>query len=116
MANITLPTGKQRTATPCEVNGMPIDGFTMAHFGWGAAMGVLGLPWWAALGTALFWDICVERPLKDRLPQLFPNATQDTPQHVATDAAAWLLGWGIVCTLARTCPSGQDRPHGEDHG
>ena len=89
----------QRLAKRGEINGDPIDRFTLAHLAWGAGMGALGCPWWAALGTALVWDIIIERPLKNLRPDLFPNSTQDTVEHIAVDAAAWLVGWGVTSTL-----------------
>ena len=89
----------QRLAQRGEINGDPIDRFTLAHFAWGAGMGAVGAPWWLALGTALIWDVVLERGLKDRRPEWFPNATQDTAEHIATDAAAWMLGWGCTSTL-----------------
>ena len=101
MSPFTLPNGKQRPALPGEINGDPVDRFTVAHFAWGAGFGVAGAPWWLALGCALVWDIFVERPLKDRRPDWFPHSTQDTAEHIAVDAAAWMLGWGAVRTMAR---------------
>ena len=96
---------KQRLALPGEINGDPIDRFTLAHLGWGAAFGAAGAPWWVALLSSVVWDVLLEPPLKDHFPRIFPNATQDTPQRVATDTAAWMLGWGVVTTLRTSPPS-----------
>jgi len=101
MSAFTLPNGKQRLALPGETNGDPIDKFTLAHFAWGLGFGSVGAPWWVALGSALLWDIFVERALKDAHPEWFPVASQDTAEHIAVDAAAWMLGWGAVRTMAR---------------
>jgi hypothetical protein len=90
---------KQRLAVRGEVNGDPVDWFSLAHFGWGAAMGALGFSWPVALGTALFWDFVLEPPMKNTWPHYFPHPTQDTVEHIATDAAAWLLGWGTAVTI-----------------
>ena len=90
---------KQRRALPGEINDKPIDVFTLTHFGSGAVMGALGFSWRASLATALAWDLLIEPFLKDVRPGWFPVATQDTPRHIATDTAAWLLGWGTVVTL-----------------
>lgn len=89
----------QRTAAPGEINGSPVDRFTIAHLAWGAGFGAVGASWWLALGAALVWDVFVERPLKNHKPSWFPNPTQDTAQHIVTDAAAWMLGWGAVRTM-----------------
>jgi hypothetical protein len=88
-----------RVALPGEINGDAIDRFTLAHFGVGVALGLLGAPTWVAAGWAVGWEI-VEDRLKDALPRLFPNATHDTKENALTDAAAVLLGFGAVA-LAR---------------
>ena len=82
-------------ALPGEINYDVLDRFTFAHMGAGAAMGLFRLPWWVALLAAVSWDM-VERPLKAGFPQWFPHFTQDTPQHVVTDAAAWMIGWALT--------------------
>ncbi len=82
-------------ALPGEINHDPLDRFTFAHAASGAVMGLLRLPWWAALLGAFSWDMA-ERVLKYGFPNLFPNYTQDTPQHVAVDAAAWMMGWAVT--------------------
>lgn len=85
----------QRTALPGEINGDAFDRFTLAHAGVGVALGLLRVPWWAAVGFALAWEIA-ERPLKDNLPGVFPNATQDTVPNAITDAAAVVAGWALL--------------------
>lgn len=92
------PYGDVRTdpfeALPGEINFDPLDRFTFAHMGSGMAMGLFRLPWWVALLTAVSWDM-IERPLKAGFPHWFPHYTQDTPQHVVVDAAAWMIGWAL---------------------
>jgi hypothetical protein len=96
------PTGLARLsefqALPGEINYDPLDRYSFAHAGMGALMGLFRLPWYVTVLTAVGWDL-LERPLKEELPELFPNHTQDTPQHVVTDAAAWLIGWAITKQL-----------------
>lgn len=85
-------------ALPGEINHDPLDRFTFAHAASGAVMGLFRLPWWVALLTAVAWDM-IERPLKAGFPQWFPHYTQDTPQHVVCDAAAWMIGWAATYQL-----------------
>lgn len=96
------PTGAVRThpfeALPGEINYDVLDRFTLVHAGSGAIMGLFRLPWWVALLGAVSWDMA-ERVLKYGFPQLFPNYTQDTPQHIAVDAAAWMVGWAVTKQL-----------------
>jgi len=98
----TGPYGDVRTdpfqALPGEINYDPLDRFTFAHAASGAAMGLFRLPWWVALMTAVSWDL-IERALKAGFPGWFPHYTQDTAQHVACDAAAWMLGWAVTYQL-----------------
>ncbi len=82
-------------ALPGEINYDPLDRFTFAHAASGAAMGLFRLPWWVTLMTAVSWDL-IERALKAGFPHWFPHYTQDTAQHVAIDAAAWMIGWAIA--------------------
>lgn len=82
-------------AMPGEINYDPLDRYTFAHFGWGFVLGLLGTRWWIALGSALVWDL-LERWLKAMWPGMWPHPSQDTPQHVAVDAAAWMMGWAVA--------------------
>ena len=85
-------------AMPGEINHDPLDRFTFVHASMGVLMGLFRAPWWVALLAALLTDT-LERPLKYRFPYLFPNYTQDTAQHVVTDAAAWMMGWAAAKQL-----------------
>lgn len=89
-----------RTARPGEINFPAVDRFTLAHLGVGVLLGLIGLRWWAAAGTAIGWEL-IERPLKRRIPELFPHSTQDTLANAATDATAMMVGWGAVRLLRR---------------
>ena len=82
-------------AGPGEINWDPLDRYTFGHFGVGAGLGLLGVNWWQALVAAVLWDLS-ERWMKNRWPGMWPHPSQDTPQHVAVDAAAWMLGWAVT--------------------
>lgn len=81
-----------RQAIPGEINGDALDRFTAAHFAIGVGYGLAGLPWYAALGLALGWEL-VEIPLKDHAPQVFPRSSQDTVPNAICDVAAVMAGW-----------------------
>lgn len=84
--------GAARTARPGEINYPAIDRFTLAHYAWGVILGASRFPLWGALAFAVGWEI-IERPLKRRLPRIFPHGTQDTVPNMIGDASAMLLGW-----------------------
>jgi len=80
---------------PGEVNWDPLDRWTFGHFGVGAVLGLMRVPWWQALIAAVGWDL-LERVLKSKWPGIWPHPSQDTPQHMVVDAAAWMLGWAVT--------------------
>ncbi len=84
-----------RTARPGEINGSAFDRFTVGHAAVGVILGLVRVPWWVALGTAVGWEI-IERPLKRHVPQMFPHATQDSLPNALVDVAAMVLGWGAM--------------------
>ncbi len=89
-----------RVALPGEINYPAFDRFTIGHGAVGVMMGLIRMPWWAALTIAVGWEI-VERPMKRNAPALFPNATQDTFQNALVDAAAMMVGWGAMTMLPK---------------
>lgn len=91
---------RQRAATGGEINGSAFDRYTVAHAASGVALGLRRIPWWAALGLAIVWEI-VERPLKDRFPNWFPNATQDSLANSVVDVGAVMAGWGVMMLFPR---------------
>ena len=97
----------QRTALPGEDNYGFIDRFTAGHAAFGVLAGLGRLPWWATLTSGLFFDLVIERKLKDAWPSLWPNSTQDTWQNITGDTIAMMLGWG----LARALPEGRKPQH-----
>jgi hypothetical protein len=81
-----------RSARPGEVNYRAFDRFTAAHYAWGVILGASRLPWWAALGVAIGWEV-IERPLKRTAPTVFPHGTQDSWPNMIADATAMFAGW-----------------------
>ena len=92
-----------RKAQEGEIDYHTIDRFTAAHFAVGAVMGALRAPWWLAVGSAVAWEL-VEDPLKRARPDLFYQPTIDTPDNAVVDAAAWVLGWGLLYRLTDNYP------------
>jgi hypothetical protein len=88
----------EREALPGEVNGDALDRFTLAHAAAGVLMGLGRLPWWAALGLAIAWEVA-ENPLKDRFPGVFPHATHDRPCNAVADTCAVMAGWAAMRAL-----------------
>ncbi len=72
----------------------PIDIWTGAHAAVGVFYGALGFPWQYALGAAALWEV-VENPLKDRLPQVFPDACHDALANAVADVAAVMVGYAL---------------------
>ena len=89
-----------RTARPDEINGAPFDRFTIGHAAVGVILGLTRVPWWAALGVAIGWEL-IERPLKRHVPKLFPHATQDTLPNALVDIAAMFTGWGVIAMFPK---------------
>lgn len=87
-------------AGPGEINWDPLDRYTFGHFAVGAGLGVIKATWWQALLAAVAWDL-LERGLKHKWPGMWPHPSQDTPQHIAVDAAAWMLGWATTRQFVR---------------
>lgn len=85
----------QRTARPGEINGDPLDRYTIGHFAAGVLLGLGRVPLGWTIVLAIGWEL-VERPLKDAYPGLFPHASQDTFANAALDATAVVAGWGTM--------------------
>ena len=72
-----------------------LDRYTVGHAAVGVVYGLTSMPWWAALGLAVAWEV-VENPLKDAYPQLFPDAKHDRYENAAVDVVAVMAGfWAI---------------------
>ena len=94
-----------RQAVRGEIDGDPIDRYTLAHYAVGLGLGAADLPWWAAATFAIAWEF-LERPLKDHFPGIFypsakPYTTQDTLANATCDAIAMLGGWWVVTSSRR---------------
>jgi len=88
----------QRLASRGEINGDAVDRFTFVHAGFGALMGAVNTPLWLAVTVAVGWEL-VERPLKNKFPHWFPNATQDRMVNLVVDAGAMMAGYGAARAL-----------------
>jgi hypothetical protein len=92
----------QRQAAAGEINGDPVDRFTVVHGLAGYLSGrlfprrSLGL----AVLAAVAWELA-ENELKDRYPAYFPHATHDTPANAALDAVAYVGGFALGRAQAR---------------
>lgn len=78
-----------------SANHAVVDRYTIAHLGVGLVYGALGLSFLPALGLAVGWEIA-ERPLKERVPAIFPQASQDSWPNMIGDIAAVMLGWAAL--------------------
>jgi len=99
---ITTPTtlvGGQRRALPGEDNYGFVDRYTAGHAAFGVLAGLGRLPWWVTLASGLFFDLVVERKLKDAWPSIWPNPTQDTWMNVTGDTLAMMFGWKFATLL-----------------
>jgi hypothetical protein len=85
---------RQRTALPGEPNYGFVDRYTPAHMLWGVFLGLSGMSWPLALGLSIAWEV-LEHPLKDHLPEMFPNATQDTWMNSVGDIGANMIGYTL---------------------
>jgi hypothetical protein len=91
---------RTRTALPGEPNYGFADRYTPWHCFWGVFLGLSGMSWPVALGLSIAWEI-IEHPLKNKLPEAFPNATQDTWMNSAGDVGANMLGYLMGRKLKR---------------
>lgn len=76
------------------INANAIDRFTFVHAAVGGVCGASGLPFPLVAFGAVGWEL-VERPLKDRFPNMFPHSTQDTTVNALFDALAVMGGWWL---------------------
>ena len=91
----------QRTARAGEINGDPIDRWTLGHVGVGVWLGLFRAPWWVALATAIGWEL-IERPIKNNWPTewgYYP--TQDTITNSIVDVVAMMTGWGVIRVMPK---------------
>lgn len=81
----------QRQARAGEVNGSALDRFTLVHFASGTIIGLVGTPIYLAVALGAAWEV-VENPLKDYMPDFFPNPTHDSPANAVCDFLAFSAG------------------------
>jgi hypothetical protein len=89
-----------------------MDRFTSAHAGVGVTMAALGLPWWAALGMTIGWEL-VENFFKDQKPHLFPYSSHDSIDNSIADTAAVIVGFVTTRHMMRRglTPAGKAALH-----
>lgn len=75
-----------------------VDRYTVGHGMIGFLLGLARLPWWAALGAAVGWEL-IENPIKRAMPEWFPVGISDTAENAALDVAAWMAGYGAARLL-----------------
>ncbi len=77
-----------------------LDRYTWGHAAVGVLYGLGELPWPAVAALAVGWEV-IENPLKDALPQIFPDAHHDRYANAAADAAAVMLAYALTRRLTR---------------
>lgn len=90
----------QPVANPGEINGDPIDRFTIGHAAFGYFLGNKGLSFEKTLLIAVGWEVA-ERVLKNQFPKVFPNPTQDTFANASLDVVAVIGGWKLGRKMSR---------------
>jgi len=80
------------------INKIPVDRFTVAHFGAGCVGGAFDIDWKLFMAGAVGWEF-LEHSLKKNRPDLFPNPSQDTLANATCDVLAAGLGFGAMRSL-----------------
>lgn len=86
--------GFEMVITADRVNVDLFDRYSFVHAAFGAVMGYLGVPAPVALGISIAWEVA-ENPLKDALPDVFPNASHDTPLNATGDVISTMAGYAL---------------------
>jgi hypothetical protein len=93
-----VPAYSNRQALPGEINHDFFDRWTLVHLGAGWGFGLVRMPWWAALGAAIGWEL-VENPLKRHVFRFMVGSTQDTLANSIMDVVVLMAGWGAARML-----------------
>lgn len=102
---------KKRSLAPRDLtNKVPVDRFTLAHFGAGCIGGAFDIDWKLFMAGAVSWEF-LEHALKKHHPDLFPNPSQDTMANATCDVLAAGLGFGAMRSL-RTIETEEKRSNG----
>lgn len=80
-----------------EIDKSPVDPWTAVHFAVGFIAGEIGVPWWAAIGIAIVWEI-VEN--WNRPDETIPWMSPDSNANAIIDVVAVAVGWWIGNKLA----------------
>lgn len=78
-----------------EVAKSPIDKFTLGHMAWGGILAVVGIPFWGAFFASVVFE-AIENPLKEKIPELFPEPVFDPPGNMVMDTLGVLAGWSLI--------------------
>lgn len=82
-----------------RINAAPIDRWTSVHVASGSILGLLGTPWWAALGISTAFEIA-ENIVQPYVPSVFAgSADSDSLENSVLDTAALMLGWFVADTF-----------------
>lgn len=82
-----------------RINEAPIDRWTSVHVASGSILGLLGTPWWGALGISTAFEI-VENIVQPHVPSVFAgSADSDSLENSVLDTAALMLGWFVADTF-----------------
>lgn len=85
-----------RPWTGVNPNQAPFDIYTVGHVAWGAAMYQMGFRWQYAFGASVLWETVLEPAYKRKLPEIFPEPSQDSMVNKLTDTVAVMLGFWMA--------------------
>lgn len=75
-----------------------VDRYSIGHYAFGLIMGLGRLPWWAALGVSIGYEL-VEDGIKKLSPTLFPDARPEALNNHFTDIVFNMAGWGTIAAI-----------------
>ncbi len=77
------------------LNKTPIDWWTPMHFGSGLVVGLLGVPFWAAVAITVGYEVLEYYHETPSGSLLFGSQSVETPLNSTIDVAAYLAGWSL---------------------
>jgi len=79
-----------------SVNQVPIDQYTISHFGWGMILGATGFTAGQTFLISLSFEWLFEPWLKKNWPEVFPAPSQDRFINSTLDTVAVMAGWAVA--------------------